>query len=142
MERASDVTRSFLDLRLLPALPVAWLPPWQWHSPQVPGNQFKSPYTYRSKLRGPFNATCRAQTSLQPPLALPDASSHCLLGFLLFFFLKYTIAEMKATSKLRTPHPSTKRPLQGVRGSFLSVNCPHADITSSNVPYFSSFTLF
>jgi len=29
------VTRSFLDLRLLPALPVAWLPPWQRHSPQV-----------------------------------------------------------------------------------------------------------
>ena len=35
MERANDVTRSFLDLRLLPALPVAWLPPWQRHSPQV-----------------------------------------------------------------------------------------------------------
>ena len=75
-------------------------------------------------------ATCRAQTSLQPPLALPDTSSHCLLGFLLFFFI---IAEMKTTSKLRPPHPSAKRPLQGVRGSFLSVNCPHADITSSNV---------
>ena len=30
----------------------------------------------------------------------------------------------------------------GVSGSFLSVNCPHADITSSNVPYFSSFTRF
>ena len=41
---------------------------------------------YRSKPRGPFMATCRAQTSLQPPLALPDASSHCLLGFLLSFF--------------------------------------------------------
>ena len=35
MERANDVTRSFLDFRLLPALPVAWLPPWQRHSPQV-----------------------------------------------------------------------------------------------------------
>ena len=80
-------------------------------------------------------ATCRAQTSLQPPLALPYASSHCLLGFLLF--LKYTI-EMKATLKLRPPHPSAERPLQGVRGSLLSVHCSHADITSSNVPYFSS----
>ena len=29
MERANDVTQSFLDLRLLLALPVAWLPPWQ-----------------------------------------------------------------------------------------------------------------
>ena len=35
MERANDVTRSYLDLRLLPALPVAWLPPRQRHSPQV-----------------------------------------------------------------------------------------------------------
>ena len=142
MERASDVTRSFLDLRLLPALPVAWLPPCQRHSPQVSWQPIQIS-VFRSKPRGPFMATCRAQTSLQPPLALPDASSHCLLGFLLFFyFLKYTIAEMKATSKLRLPHPSAERPLQGVRGSFLSVNCPHADITSSNVPYLSSFTLF
>jgi len=54
----------------------------------------------------------------------------------------YTIAEMKATSKLRPPHPSVQRPLQGVRGSFLSVNRPHANIISSNVPYFPSFTLF
>ena len=53
-----------------------------------------------------------------------------------------TTAEMKATSKLRPPHPSAERPLQGVRGRFLSVNCPHADIASPNVPYFSSFTLF
>ena len=137
------MTRSFLDLRLLLALPVAWLPPWQQHSRKSPGNQFKPPYSYRSKPRSPFISTCRAQTLLQPPLALPDASSHCLLGFLLFFFfLKYTITEMKATSKLRPPHPSSERPLQGVHGSFLSVNCPHANITSSNVPYFSSFTLF
>ena len=35
MERANDVTRSFLDLRLPPALPATWLPPWQRHSPQV-----------------------------------------------------------------------------------------------------------
>ena len=35
MERANDVTRSCLDLRLLPALPVAWLPPGQRHSSQV-----------------------------------------------------------------------------------------------------------
>ena len=104
---------------------------------------FLAVYSYRSKLRGPFMAACRAQTSLQPPLALPDTSSHCLLGFLLLF-LKYTIAEMKATSKLRSPHPSAERPLQGVRGRFLFLNCPHANITSSNVPYlyFSSFTLF
>ena len=122
MERASDVTRSFLDLRLLPALSVAWLPPWQRHSRRFPGNQFKCPYSSRSKPRGPFMATCRAQTSLQPPLALPDTSSHCLLGFLLF--LKYTIAEMKATSKLRPPHPSAERPLQGVRGSFFISKLP------------------
>ena len=35
---------------------------------------------------------------------------------------------MKATSKLRPPHPSAERPLQGVRGSFLSVNCSHAEL--------------
>ena len=39
MERANNVTRSFLDLRLLPALPVqasvAWLPPWQRHNLHV-----------------------------------------------------------------------------------------------------------
>ena len=61
-------------------------------------------------------AMCRAQTSLQPPLALHDSSPHRLLGSL---FFKYTIAEMKATSKLRLPHPSAERPLEGVRGSFL-----------------------
>ena len=82
-----------------------------------PGNQFKSPYSYRSKPRGQFMPTCRAQTPLQPPLALPDTSSQCLLGFLLF---KYTIAEMKATSKLRPPHPRAERPLQVVRVSFIS----------------------
>ena len=89
----------------------------------------------------PCMATCRAQTSLQLPLALPDSFT-TLPARLLAFFFKYTIAEMKATSKLRPPHPSAERPLQGVRGSVLSVNCPHADITSSNVPYFSSFTQF
>ena len=41
-----------------------------------------------SNLRGPFMATCRAQTSLQPPLALPDASSQGLLGFLFFFCIQ------------------------------------------------------
>ena len=35
MERANDMTWSCLDLRSLPALPVAWLPPGQQHSPQV-----------------------------------------------------------------------------------------------------------
>ena len=104
MERANDVTRSFLYLRLLPALPVAWLPPWQRHSPQVswqisvfpeaarPIYGFKIKIKIKKLLK--IMATCRAQTSLQPPLALPDTSSHCLLGFL-FFFFKYTIAEMK-----------------------------------------------
>ena len=50
----------------------------------------------------------------------------------------FAIAEMKATSKLRPSHPSTTRDAW----VSLSVNCPHADITSSIVPYFSSFTLF
>ena len=136
------MTRPFLHLRLLSALPS----PGYLHANGItrmsPGNQFKSPYSYRSKPHGQFVATCTAQTSVQLPLALPDSSSHCLLGFFPFFFFKYTIAEMKATSKLRPPHPSAERPLQGVRGSFLSVNCPHADITSSNVQYFPSFALF
>ena len=35
MERVNDMTRSFLDLCLLPALPVAWLPPWQQHNPHI-----------------------------------------------------------------------------------------------------------
>jgi len=68
-----------------------------------PGNQFKFPYSYWMKPRDPFLATCRAQTSCQPPLALPDASSHCLLGFLHIF--KYTITSyikaFTATSKRR-----------------------------------------
>ena len=130
MERANDVTRSFLDLRLLPALPVAWLPPWQRHSPQV---SWKPIQMYRSKPRGRFMATCRAQTSLQPPLALPDTSSHCL-----------QVYNSRDESYIKAPTATSKREEATSRGAweFLSVNCPHADITSSNVPYFSSFMLF
>ena len=135
MERANDVTRSFLDLHLLPGLPVAW----QRHNPQVSGQPFQ--ISVFPKPRGQFMATCRAQTSLQLPLALPDSSSHCLLGFLLFSILKYTIAEMKATSKLQPPHPSAEKPLQGVRGRFLSVNCPNADITSSKLMFHNIISL-
>ena len=142
MERANDVTRSFLNLRLLPALPVAWLPPWQRDSLQVSWQPIQISVFPQIEAARPIYGYMQSPDFTPAPLALPDTSSQCLLGFLLFFFFKYTIADMKATSKLRPPHPSAERPLQGVRGSFLSVNCPHADITSSNVPYFSSFTLF
>ena len=140
MEQANDVTWFFLDLRLLPALPIAWLPPWQRHSPQVSWQPIQIFVFLQIEAAWPIYGYVQSP-DFNP--ATSATSSHCLLGFLLlFFFFKYTIAEMKATSKLRLPHPSAERPLQGVRGSLLSVNCPHADVTSSNVPYFSSFTLF
>ena len=109
--------------------------PYKKYNGTAPNERTDTVIPYRIEhvyvLESGFNfwpCTCRAQTSLQPPLAPPDASSHCLLGFLLFFF-KYTIAEMKATSKLRPPHPSAERPLQGVRGSLLSVNWDHVERT-------------
>ena len=44
----------------------------------------------------------------------------------------------------RPPTATSKHREATSRGAweFLSVNCPHANITSSNVPYLSSFTLF
>ena len=144
MERASDVTRSFLDLRLLPDLPLAWLPPWQRHSPQVSWQPIQTSVFLQIEAARPIYGYLQSPdftpATSSPPSRFITLPARLLAFF--FFFLKYTIAEMKATSKLRPPHPSAERPLQGVRGSFLSVNCPHADITSSNVPYFSSFTLF
>ena len=140
MERASDVTRSFLDLRLLPALPLAWLPSWQRHSPQVSWQPIQ--IEAARPIYGYLQSPDFTPATSSPPSRFITLPARLLAFFFIFIFLKYTIAEMKATSKLRPPHPSAERPLQGVRGSFLSVNCPHADITSSNVPYFSSFTLF
>ena len=147
MERASDVTRSFLDLRLLPALPLAWLPPWQRHSPQVSWQPIQTSVFLQIDAARPIygyvqSPNFTSATSSPPSRFITLPARLLAFFFFFFFFFKYTIAEMKATSKLRPPHPSAERPLQGVRGSFLSVNCPHADITSSNVPYFSSFTLF
>ena len=143
MVPASDVTRSFLDLRLLPALPVAWLPPWQRHSPQVSWQPIQTSVFLQIEAARPIYGYVQSP-DFTPATSSPPSRFITLPARLLpfFFFLKNTIAEMKATSKLRLPHPSAEGPLQGVRGSFLSVNCPHADITSSNVPYFSSFTLF
>ena len=129
MERANDVTRSFLDLRLLPGLPVAW----QRHNPQVSWQPFQ--ISVFPKPRGRFMATCRAQTSLQLPLALPDSSSHCLLGFLLFSILK--VYNSRDKSYFKAPTATSKRREATSRGAweFLSVNCPNADITSSKLMF-------
>ena len=127
---ANDVTRSFQDIRLLPALPVLASPGYLHGNGITRISQFKSPYCYGSRPRGCVQSL---KSSLQLPLVLPDSSSHCLLSFFAVFF--FSIAEMKAISKLRSLHPSAERPLQGMRGSILSVNCPHADITGANVQY-------
>ena len=67
-----------------------------------PGNQFKSPYSYRSKPLGLFVQSPDFTTATSSPpwqfITLPAR--------LFVFFFKYTIAEMKATSKLGPPHPS------------------------------------
>ena len=121
MERASDVTWSFLDLHLLPALPLAWLPPWQRHSPQVSWQPIQTSVFLQIEAARPIYGYVQSPNftpaTSSPPsrfITLPAR----LLAFFFFFFFKYTIAEMKATSKLRPPHPSAERPLQGVRGSF------------------------
>ena len=86
-----------------------------------PGNQFKSPYSYISKPRGPFMATCRAQTSLQPPLAPPDASSHCLLGFLLFLkFFKVSLYNSRDERYIKAPTATSKRREATSRGAWES----------------------
>ena len=59
-------------------------------------------------------ATCRAQTSLQLPLALPDSSPHCLLGFL--HFLK--VYNSRDESYFKAPTATSKRREATSRGAW------------------------
>ena len=59
-------------------------------------------------------ATCRAQTSLQPPVALPDTSSHSLLGFLLFF----KVYNSRDESYIKAPTATSKRREATSRGAW------------------------
>ena len=56
-------------------------------------------------------ATCRAQTSLQPPLAIPDTSSQCPLGLLLFLKVYNSRDEsyFKATTATSKHREATSR---------------------------------
>ena len=120
---------------------VAWLPSWQQHNSHVSWQPIQIFVFLKIEAMLPIYGYVQS-TDFTTATSSPPSQFITLPARFLCFFLKYTIAEMKAIFKLRSPHPSAEMPLQGVRGSFLSVNCPHADITLSNVQYFSSFTLF
>jgi len=132
------MTWSLLDLAFTSnpsSFSIAWLPPWKRHNLHVSWQPIQISAFLQIEAARPI------YDYMQSPDFTPATSSPPW-HFITLPARLLAIAEMKATSKLRPPHPSAERPLQGVRGSFLSVNCRHADTTSSNVPYFSRFTLF
>ena len=135
MVPASDVTRSFLDLRLLPALPVAWLPPWQRHSPQVSWQPIQTSVFLQIEAARPIYGYVQSP-DFTPATSSPPSRFITLPARLLAFFFFFKVYNSRYESYIKAPTATSKRREATSRGAWeFFISCPHADITSSKLMF-------
>ena len=115
MERANDVTWFFLDLRLLPALPVAWLRPRQLHNPQVSWQPIQIFVFLQNEAGRPIYGYVQSPdfttVTTSPSWQFTTLPARRL-------FLKYTIAEMDYIKAPTSTSQRRKATLRGAWGGF------------------------